>query len=183
MSGAISIKIPPKINVSINVSYIEITGLKGTKIVPKHPSFFCTLSNNGSLLLCELSQKNKKLKNNNLEKKFLLFITLLKNSIKGTFKGFFTELKLQGVGYRFLSYNNHLLKFKVGFCNDLAFKINKEVEVILESPTKISLFSHDYELLKQTSSTLKSFKKPDSYKGKGFSYVGEVLSLKEVKKG
>jgi large subunit ribosomal protein L6 len=109
-------------------------------------------------------------------------VAQLKNTIKGVYKGFFTELKLNGVGYRFLAYQNNTLKFKAGFCNDLEYRIPESIQVFIESPTSILLFSYDFDLLKQVSSKLKNFKKPDAYKGKGFSFSNEILSLKEVKK-
>jgi large subunit ribosomal protein L6 len=180
---SIKIKVPPTVKIDLVFNSINIKGPKGLKRLQKNNKFICNLSNNGSLLICSLTTKDKKAVNSALEKKFLLFITQLRNSIKGVFKGFFAELQLQGVGYRFLSFKDKKLKFKVGFCNDLEYTFSNGIEVYLESPTKISLFSHDYDLLKETASKLKSFKAPDSYKGKGFSYKGEALTLKEIKKG
>jgi len=175
------IKIPPKVEISISPSLLIIKGPLGTKKITKHSSFICKLSKNNTLLLCSLNEKNGK-SSLPLEKSFCTFLTQVKNIVKGTFKGFFTELKLTGVGYRFLSYTNNVLKFKVGFCNDLEYYVPPNVEVFLEGPTSISLFSYDYELLKRVASKLKAFKKPDSYKGKGFSYSTELLKLKEIKK-
>ena len=71
---------------------------------------------------------------------------------------------------------------KVGFCNNISFMVPEEVTVFLESPTKITLFSIDYLLVKQSAASLRSFRKPDAYKGKGFQYISEILVLKEVKK-
>jgi len=175
------IKIPPKVEINVSPTLIVIKGPLGTKKITKHTSFICKLSKNNTLFTCSFEDKSEK-GSTALEKKFVAFLTQVKNIIKGTFKGFFTEIKLTGVGYRFLSYTNNVLKFKVGFCNDLEYKVPSDVEVFLEGPTSISLFSYDYELLKCVAANLKAFKKPDSYKGKGFSYSTELLTLKEIKK-
>jgi large subunit ribosomal protein L6 len=71
---------------------------------------------------------------------------------------------------------------KIGFCNHMSFSIPEGVTVFLESPTQVTLFSIDYLLVKQTAASLRAFRPPDAYKGKGFRYMSEILVLKEVKK-
>ena len=66
--------------------------------------------------------------------------------------------------------------------HDLVERTTLNNNITLQRPTSISLFSYDYELLKCVAANLKAFKKPDSYKGKGFSYSTELLTLKEIKK-
>lgn len=173
------IKIPPKVVIKIMPCSLILKGPLGTKNIEKNVNFNCKLSANDSLLVCSFSCENKI---SLLEKKFGTFITKIKNTIKGITNGFFIELKLNGVGYRFLSYEKNILKFKVGFCNDLEYEVNENIEVLIESPVSLSLFSNDYELLKEVAAKIRSFRKPDSYKGKGFSYSSETLNFKEIKK-
>jgi len=81
-----------------------------------------------------------------------------------------------------LDIQKNILVLKVGFCNNISFEVPDEITIFLESPTQITLFSIDYLLVKQTAASLRSFRRPDAYKGKGFQYLSEVLVLKEVKK-
>lgn len=74
------------------------------------------------------------------------------------------------------------MSLKIGFCNEVKPKIPTSVTLLLESPTKIVLFSYDFESLNQTVAELKSLRKIDAYKGKGISLEKESISLKEFKK-
>jgi large subunit ribosomal protein L6 len=106
----------------------------------------------------------------------------LQTVVKGLLRGYFFELKLTGVGYRFLSVSNNLLKLKIGYSHVLSKKISESVVLLLESPVQLSLFSKDYTLLKQVISDLKKIKKQDIYKGKGLALSTDQKYLKEFKK-
>jgi large subunit ribosomal protein L6 len=183
MVNKYKIRIPSNINVDVSSLFLVIKGPKGKKKITKNLNFHCVLSENNMVLICSLNKKVNKKKYFTLQKKFVFFLSQLNNTVKGVSQGFFIEMKLFGVGYRFLSYKNSILEFKAGLCNNIKYNVPSNIEVLLEGPTSITLYSHDLELLFQSASKLKLLKKPDSYKGKGISYLKENLSLKEVKKG
>lgn len=173
------IKIPTTVSIKHDQSGIQFNGPKGE----------LTLSLNSKFLL-EINEENnvlkiipqKYFKDNDFKKSYRSFFSKINNAIKGVSTGFFIEMKLQGVGYRFLSYKENILTFKAGYCNDLSYVVPDGVNICLETPTKLCFYSSDYDLLKQVASQVKLLRKPDSYKGKGFSYSLEFLDLKEVKK-
>jgi len=181
MKKKLLIKVPQTVSTNILPFSIEVTGKLGKLSLSKYEQFNIVKSDNN--IICSLIINNVGKKQSSfLMKEYLKFITNLRTLLKGVSNGFFIELKLVGVGYRFLSYKDHELLMKIGFCNNAVFKIPKEVVVFIENPTKITLFSIDYSLVKQTAASLRGYRQPDSYKGKGFQYLSEILMLKEVKK-
>jgi len=180
MKKKLIIKVPRSVSINLSPSSIEVGGKLGKLSISKHEQFSVISLNN--TLECSLQPVIGKKQVSFLTKEYSKFITNLRTTIKGVSNGFFIELKLVGVGYRFLSYNNNELCMKIGFCNNALFNIPEGVEVFIENPTRITLFSIDYLLMKQTAASLRGHRLPDSYKGKGFQYLSETLTLKEVKK-
>ena len=109
---------------------------------------------------------------------------LLFNMITGLTKGFSKELELVGVGYR-ANCQGQKLDLILGFSHNIIFEIPKEikVEAITEkgSNPKIKLSSFDNELLGLVAAKIRSFRKPEPYKGKGVRYVGEHIRRKAGK--
>ena len=184
MKKQLNIKIPKNVSVNISPNNIEIKGKLGQLSLDKKEQFNCELDIQKNILVCSFIKDTYLIKKqlSYLTKQYVQFITNLRTNLKGVSNGFFIELKLVGVGYRFLSYKENILVMKVGFCNNISFEVPDEITIFLESPTQITLFSIDYLLVKQTAASLRSFRRPDAYKGKGFQYLSEVLVLKEVKK-
>jgi len=91
---------------------------------------------------------------------------------------------LVGVGYR-VSNTGNLLEISVGYSHPIMFFLPSEVQVetVTEkgSNPKIILKGTDKQLLGQLCAKLRSFKKPEPFKGKGIKFVGEVLRKKAGK--
>ncbi|MFH1321590.1 MAG: 50S ribosomal protein L6 [Bacteroidota bacterium] len=110
--------------------------------------------------------------------------SLLANMIEGVSKGYKKELELVGVGYK-ISNNGQLLELSLGYSHNIIFELPPEIK--LETKTErsknpvISLQSHDKQLIGHIAAKIRSFKKPEPYKGKGIKYVGEQLRRKAGK--
>jgi ribosomal protein L6P/L9E len=129
-------------------------GKLGSTYIEKEP--FITCNKTGEFLECSFTLEGVSRKQANItNRKFSQFLSNLKTSLKGVSSGFYIELSLKGVGYRFLSYKDNILVMKVGFCNNVSFEIPKGVEIFIESPTQLTLFSIDYSLLKQVATSLR----------------------------
>jgi large subunit ribosomal protein L6 len=109
------------------------------------------------------------------------FVTVFNNNVKGLLYGYYQVLEMKGIGYRFTLKNDELL-LKIGFNKDVIFTIPERLTVKQINLTTICLQSTNYNLLQETTSKIRSLKKPDAYKGKGILFKGEVVKLKEVKK-
>ena len=104
--------------------------------------------------------------------------------ILGVSEGFTKQLELVGVGYRASNQGNKL-DIALGFSHIIVFDVVPEVtvETVSEKGKNpiIKLASHDKQLLGQVAAKIRSFRKPEPYKGKGVKFVGEVLRRKAGK--
>ena len=106
---------------------------------------------------------------------------LVANLIKGVSEGFSKTLQLNGTGYR-ASVSGSKLKLQVGYSHDIDFEVPKEVKVECPKQNIIKLSSFDKEILGATAAKIRSYRKPEPFKGKGIKYENEYIFRKEGKK-
>ena len=96
---------------------------------------------------------------------------LLNNMIIGVSEGFKKELELVGVGYR-ASNSGQKLEMALGFSHNVVFEIPAEVKVETKSEKGqnpiVTLTSADNQLLGAVAAKIRSLRKPEPYKGKGY---------------
>ncbi|AZJ31052.1 MULTISPECIES: 50S ribosomal protein L6 [Tenacibaculum] len=113
-----------------------------------------------------------------------LYRALINNMVEGVSKGFTKELELVGVGYR-ASNQGQKLDLALGFSHNIVIDLAPEVKVETVSEKGknpiVKLTSHDKQLVGQVAAKIRSFRKPEPYKGKGIKFVGEVLRRKAGK--
>jgi large subunit ribosomal protein L6 len=113
-----------------------------------------------------------------------LYRSLINNMIIGCSEGFKKELQLVGVGYR-ASNTGNVLELSLGYSHAIYMVLPKEVKLTTKSESNqnplITLESCDKALLGLICTKIRSFRKPEPYKGKGVLYVGEVVRRKSGK--
>ena len=113
-----------------------------------------------------------------------LYRALISNMVEGVSKGFTKELELVGVGYR-ASNQGQKLDLALGFSHNIVLDIAPEVKIETVSEKGknpiVKLTSHDKQLVGQVAAKIRSFRKPEPYKGKGVKFVGEQLRRKAGK--
>ncbi|MGB5460346.1 MAG: 50S ribosomal protein L6 [Eudoraea sp.] len=113
-----------------------------------------------------------------------LYRSLISNMILGVTNGWTKELELVGVGYR-AGNQGQKLDLALGFSHNIVLDLAAEVKVetISEKGKNpiIKLTSHDKQLVGQIAAKIRSFRKPEPYKGKGIKFVGEQLRRKAGK--
>lgn len=113
-----------------------------------------------------------------------LYRALINNMVEGVSKSFTKELELVGVGYR-ASNQGQKLDLALGFSHNIVMELAPEVKVetISEKGKNpiIKLTSHDKQLVGQVAAKIRSFRKPEPYKGKGIKFVGEEIRRKAGK--
>ena len=113
-----------------------------------------------------------------------LYRSLIFNMVQGVSKGWVKELELVGVGYR-ASNQGQTLDLALGFSHNIVLDLASEVKVETVSEKGknpiIKLSSHDKQLVGQIAAKIRSFRKPEPYKGKGLKFVGEQLRRKAGK--
>ena len=113
-----------------------------------------------------------------------LYRALINNMVTGVSTGFKKELEIVGVGYKAES-KGQVLQLTLGYSHAIYFKMPPEVTVNAVSERNknplITLESCDKQLLGQICAKIRSFRKPEPYKGKGVKFVGEVIRRKSGK--
>ena len=113
-----------------------------------------------------------------------LYRALISNMVDGVTKGWTKELELVGVGYR-ASNQGQKLDLALGFSHNIVMELAPEVKIETKSEKGknpiIKLTSHDKQLVGQIAAKIRSFRKPEPYKGKGIKFVGEQLRRKAGK--
>jgi large subunit ribosomal protein L6 len=111
---------------------------------------------------------------------------LINNMVTGVSQGYSIQLEFNGVGYR-AEAKGQILEMSIGYSHDVHFEIPEEVQ--LEAKTerrsnpKVTLTSHDKELLGEVAAKIRGLRPPEPYKGKGIRYVDEWIRRKAGKAG
>ena len=103
------------------------------------------------------------------------------NSIKGVNTGFSKTLELNGTGFK-ATVDGSKLKLQLGYSHDIDYEIPKEIKIEVTKQNKIIITSINKELLGAVAAKIRSFKKPEPFKGKGIKYENEFIFRKEGKK-
>lgn len=113
-----------------------------------------------------------------------LYRALINNMVVGVSAGFEKKLELVGVGYR-ASHSGQKLELALGFSHGIVLDLPKEITINTETEKGknpiITLSSYDKQLLGMVAAKIRSFRKPEPYKGKGVRFVGEIVRRKAGK--
>ncbi|VAI19343.1 unnamed protein product [Triticum turgidum subsp. durum] len=111
-----------------------------------------------------------------------LFRTLTDNIIVGVSKGFDKRLQLVGVGYRATVEGKDLV-MNLGFSHPVRMAVPEGLQVKVEENTRIIVSGYDKSEIGQFAATIKKWRPPEPYKGKGIRYQDEIVRRKEGKAG
>ena len=171
------IAIPEGINVSVDNSIISIKGKLGELSQKVDNSITITINDNEVVLTRNSEEKQVKAYHG-------LYRSLITNMVEGVTNGFTKKLELVGVGYR-ASNQGQKLDLSVGYSHNIIFEIPAEVKINCESEKGkapvVILSSHNKQLLGSVAAKIRSFRKPEPYKGKGIKFVGEQIRRKAGK--
>ena len=103
------------------------------------------------------------------------------NLIKGVSEGFSKTLEMNGTGYR-ASISGTKLKLQLGYSHDINYEIPKEIKIEVSKQNTIKLSGSNKEKLGAVAANIRSFRKPEPFKGKGIKYENEFIFRKEGKK-
>lgn len=187
ISEKYTIKIPNGIKViySSKKKILILKGVLSKKALKLDVQLFIIKSKN----ILKVSQLPFFKVSNNERKKLKAFqgttVALIKQLIVETSTVLYQKLKFVGVGYRAFdvdNFKNKLLLFKLGYSHFLYFKISTRVKIFCLKMTKLFIYGNSYKSVTKIASLIRSYKKPEPYKGKGILYETEKIVLKEGKK-
>jgi len=176
--GKLPIEIPAGVEVNIKGNIVEVKGAKGQLSQEIASSGISAKIEDGQVLVSRATeQKRHKAMHG-------LYRQLIANMIEGVSKGYKVELELHGVGYR-ASNKGQLLELALGYSHPVMFYLPNEVSVTTETkkgtPPLVTLESFDKHLIGQVAAKIRSFRKPEPYKGKGVRFKGEQIRRKAGK--
>ncbi|MDO4789888.1 MAG: 50S ribosomal protein L6 [Porphyromonas sp.] len=175
--GKLPISIPAGVTVNVNDDQIVVKGPKG-ELTQKMDSRVAVEINEGQLTV----NKTGETKEHNAFHG--LYRSLINNMIVGVSQGYTKTLELVGVGYRAAN-TGQVLELSLGFTHMIYLQLPSEVKVETKMERNknplIILESADKQLLGQVCAKIRSFRKPEPYKGKGVKFEGEVIRRKSGK--
>lgn len=110
------------------------------------------------------------------------FRTLTSNMVVGVSKGFDKKLQLIGVGYRAVLEGN-ILVLSLGFSHPVRMTVPQGLQVKVEENTRITVTGYDKSEVGQFAASIRKWRPPEPYKGKGVKYADEIIRRKEGKAG
>ncbi len=175
--GKLPISIPTGVTVNFKDDVVTVKGPKGELAQNVNPAIKVEVENGQITLSRENDEKQERAFHG-------LYRSLINNMVIGVSAGFKKELELVGVGYR-ASNNGNIIELSLGFTHPIFIQLPPEIKVETKSERNknplIILESCDKQLLGQVCSKIRSFRKPEPYKGKGVKFVGEVIRRKSGK--
>lgn len=173
--GKLPITVPGNVQIELTSENIKIKGPKGELTQQLNP-------------LIEIKQQDNEIVvervNETKEAKSMhgLYRTLVLNMITGVTDGFEKQLEIQGVGYRAAVQGNKVV-LNLGFSHPVDYQIPQGIEVKIDAEKKniLIISGIDKQAVGQTAAEIRSYRKPEPYKGKGIRYVGERIIRKAGK--
>ena len=175
--GKSPINVPSGVTVTVNESVVTVEGKGGTLYQNITDGIEISVSENVVIVSRPSDSKTHRAAHG-------LYRSLIFNMIMGVHEGWTKKLELVGVGYR-ASNRGQVLDLALGFSHNISMQIPSEVKLITVSEKGknpiVELTSFDKQLVGMIASKIRSFRKPEPYKGKGVRYVGEIVRKKAGK--
>ena len=169
--GKLPVHIPAGVTVDVKNNVVTVKGPKGELKQDINPNITVTVDGN----VCHVTRPNDERENRAMHG---LYRALIHNMVVGVSEGYKKTLELVGVGFR-ASSNGQVLELSLGYTHAIYLGLAPEIKVQTVSERNqnplIILESCDKQLLGQVCAKLRSFRKPEPYKGKGVKFQGEVL--------
>lgn len=170
------IVVPEGVNVEIHSDSVKVSGKLGT------------LSQNFDGVSVSKEENQLIVKRNSQSKehkaKHGLYRSLIYNMVVGVSQGWKKSLELVGVGYRAQS-SGQKLDLSLGFSHNIVMMLPDEIkiETVNEKGKNpiINITSYDKQLVGMVAAKIRSYRKPEPYKGKGVKFVGEEIRRKAGK--
>ena len=177
--GKLPIAIPAGVTIAVSPeNVVTVKGPKGELVQAVDKNITVAVEEN----VCYVTRPNDEKENRS---KHGLYRALIYNMVYGVSEGYKKVLQLHGVGYRVELAQPQLLNFSLGYTHPIYLLLPKEVKVETKSERNqdplIILESADKQLIGQVCAKIRSFRKPEPYKGKGIKFQGEVVRRKAGK--
>jgi large subunit ribosomal protein L6 len=162
-----------EIKVNHKDGFIEVTGPKGSLSIRMEKGVNVDINDNELVLTRENDNKRNRALHG-------LYRSIIQNMVTGVKDGFSKKLELVGIGYR-AEMKGSMLFLQLGYSHPIIFQPPTDVKIEVPNTSTIVVSGIDKQLVGLVASKIKSFRRPEPYKGKGIKYEGEVIRRKAGK--
>ncbi len=173
--GKKEILIPAGVTVEVKGSTINVKGPKGELTYDFRSEISIVVNDN--VIVTSVKHATK-----NASAYWGLVWALVSNMVLGVSEGFEKKLELVGVGYR-VKQSGKNVTITVGYSHPIEFSAPEGTVLEVVDEKNMTVKGVDKQLVGQTAAKIRSFRKPEPYKGKGIKYAGEVVRRKAGKTG
>lgn len=108
--------------------------------------------------------------------------TLIMNMILGVTDGFEKKLEILGVGYR-VNLQGQKAVFSLGYSHPIEFEAPEGINMEIDKEKKniLIISGINKQTVGEVAAKIRSYRKPEPYKGKGIRYLGEHVARKAGK--
>jgi len=172
--GKQPISIPSGVTITVDDNFIVVKGPKGELSQFMMPGIIVNVEGDSVIVTRESDVREHRSKHG-------LMRTLISNMVIGVTKGFEKTLIITGVGYR-VNLVGNTLKLSLGFSHEIEHKLPEGIQAKVEQ-LNVTINGISKQLVGQVAAEIRSYKKPEPYKGKGIAYAGERILRKSGKSG
>jgi len=172
--GQAIISIPAGVDVTVGADGVTVKGPKGS-LTQELPEAISVAVEDGAISV------TRTIETNSARALHGLIRSLVNNMVIGVTEGFRKDLEIVGVGYRAVAKGTNKLEMQLGYSHPVHVVAPDGVEFDVPQPTQIGVVGIDKQVVGQVAAEIRSYRKPEPYKGKGIRYVGEHVRRKAGK--
>lgn len=173
--GKMPVVIPSGVKISLDGNTMTVTGPKGSLSQKLHERMTIAVETDRIKVTSPSVNKQDGALHG-------LTRALINNMVVGVTTGFQKDLEINGIGYR-AEISGNVLTFSLGYSHPVVYELPEGVSVEIEKQTKLSVKGIDKQLVGSAAAKIRSFRKPEPYKGKGIKYADEHIMRKAGKTG
>ncbi len=171
--GKLPVQIPDNVNVNLENKILTVKGPKG-ELRRQFVEQINIAIENKEIVVSRMNDEKISRSLHGLTR------TLIANMVEGVSNGFTKKLEIVGVGYKAETKGSHLV-LHLGFSHPIVFSAPEDITINVPGPNEIHISGINKELVGMIASKLRSYRKPEPYKGKGVKYAGEHIRRKAGK--
>jgi large subunit ribosomal protein L6 len=171
--GRKPVTIPEKVKVAVQGTTLKVQGPKGELVMSVHPRIKVVVEGAEVKIARATDIRTDRALHG-------LTRSLIQNMVIGVTQGYSKELEIVGVGMK-ASVKENVLSLLLGFTHPIDYAFGKDLEIKCPKPTSVVISGADKQRVGQAAAEIRSFMKPEPYKGKGIRYLGEHVRRKQGK--
>lgn len=176
--GKYPVKVPEGVEVQVNGQDIKVKGKLGELNLKLHDEVAAAVETVDGAKVVALKPKSQ---SRMAKQIWPTMRTRVSNMVTGVSKGYTRKLEIKGVGYRANLQGTNLV-LQLGYSHEIKYTVPKGIKVEVEAQTALTVSGIDKDQVGQVAAEIRSYRKPEPYKGKGVRYNDEYIVRKEGKK-